>query len=316
SIILEEDVGSLRQFLKYRSSLCVLNIDRETALVSIEPNIARRETVNHRVPAANNVADAGPLDFNYFRAHIGEEARGKRAGKHLLKGQDLDAIQRAAGFRISCHSHLISLKTTGTIGTERQFQTFQWFQPFQPCSLRFIFDGGKQILLRGVSFLPDHYAARIVDHNFAVLLNAPGANLDDAPLRLRFGLSLLQDFGCRVKGIAGKKRIGQFYLVPTEGKTVFAHIGDTQTGHNREGQRAVNQTLAELRALAILIIKMNLIRVIRQQGEPDVVRLRDGPPKTAAINVADFKVFEEAPFPAGFDSHTLPFLLCGLYAIY
>ena len=92
SIILEEDVGSLRQFLKYRSSLFVLNIDRETALVSIEPNIARRETVNHRVPAANNVADAGPLDFNYFRAHVGEEARGKRAGKHLLKGQDLDAV--------------------------------------------------------------------------------------------------------------------------------------------------------------------------------------------------------------------------------
>ena len=52
--------------------------------------------MNHRVPATNNVADAGPLDFYYFRAHVGEEARGKRAGKHLLKGQDLDAVQRAA----------------------------------------------------------------------------------------------------------------------------------------------------------------------------------------------------------------------------
>src|SRR5262245_13235754 len=41
SIILEKDIGSLRQLLKYRSSLCVLNIDRETALISIEPNIAR-----------------------------------------------------------------------------------------------------------------------------------------------------------------------------------------------------------------------------------------------------------------------------------
>src|SRR5262245_37707953 len=39
SIILEEDVGSFGQFLKYDSAFFFLNIDRETALVSIEPNI-------------------------------------------------------------------------------------------------------------------------------------------------------------------------------------------------------------------------------------------------------------------------------------
>ena len=81
---------------------------------------------------------------------------------------------------------------------------------FEPCSFRFIFDGGNKILLWGASFLPDHYAPRIIDHNFAVLLNAPGANLDDAPLRLRFGLSLLQDFGFRIERTPSKSGLGNF----------------------------------------------------------------------------------------------------------
>ena len=60
--------------------------------------------MNHRVPATNNVADTGPLDFNHFRAHVGEQAGGKWPGKHLLKSQDLDSIQRAWNF--SCSTQL------------------------------------------------------------------------------------------------------------------------------------------------------------------------------------------------------------------
>src|SRR5262249_3314778 len=39
SIILEENVGSFGQFLKYGSAFFLFDIDSETALVAIEPNI-------------------------------------------------------------------------------------------------------------------------------------------------------------------------------------------------------------------------------------------------------------------------------------
>jgi hypothetical protein len=64
--------------------------------------------VNHRVPTTNNVTDAGPFNFNYFRAHIGEQAGSKRTGKHLLKA-DLDAVQRTHGFSIDRHLNLLPI---------------------------------------------------------------------------------------------------------------------------------------------------------------------------------------------------------------
>src|SRR5205823_13216714 len=65
---------------------------------------------------------------------------------------------------------------------------------------------------------------------------------------------------------------------------------------------------AEFRTLAVLIVEVNLIGVVGQQGKPDIIRLRDGSPQTTTINIADFKVFEKAAFPARLHGHkSLPF---------
>ena len=97
---------ALCQFLQYGSPLFFLYIDREAALVAIEPNITRRKSANHRIPAANNVTDSRSFDFDHLCAHIREETCRKRTGKHLLKRQDLDAVQRTHGFSIDRHLNL------------------------------------------------------------------------------------------------------------------------------------------------------------------------------------------------------------------
>ena len=105
-IILEENIRALRQLLQNLPPLFFLDVDGQAALVAIEPNVTGRKPLHHRIPGANHVADAGPLDFDHFRAHVSEQAGRKRARQHLLESQDLDSIQRARGFRIACHTHL------------------------------------------------------------------------------------------------------------------------------------------------------------------------------------------------------------------
>ncbi len=111
-------------------------------------------------------------------------------------------------------------------------------------------------------FLPNHDAARIVDDDLTLLLNAARANLDNAPLRFRLGFALFQNFGFRIEGIPGEQRIGQLDFVPAERETVFAHIRHTHSGNDRESQRGIDQTLAELSALAVFIVEMNLVGVV------------------------------------------------------
>ena len=94
--------------------------------------------MNHRVPATNNVTDAGPLNFNYFRAHVGKQAGGKRTGKHLLEGQDLDAVQRAPDLELavtvtsSLLNRLERLELLERLERNGRFKKFQPFQSFQP----------------------------------------------------------------------------------------------------------------------------------------------------------------------------------------
>ena len=149
--------------------------------------------MNHGVPAANNVAHAWSFDFDDFRAHVGEQAGRKRTGKHLFKSKDLDAVQRSAGFGIGCHCNLFyrlerfeRLERLEPAERFKKLKPFQSFKQSEENLLGIALYFRKQILIRRVGFLPDHHAARIINYNFALLLNAPGANLDDAPLRFRF----------------------------------------------------------------------------------------------------------------------------------
>jgi hypothetical protein len=58
------------------------------------------------------------------------------------------------------------------------------------------------------------------------------------------------------------------------------------------------------------MIKMNRGRVLRQQGEPDVIGGNDGPPKRMLIHVAHLEILEKSAFPTFFNCHSYlqPFL--------
>src|SRR3989304_1464332 len=87
--------------------------------------------------------------------------------------------------------------------------------------LGFVLDLGKQLALGGVSALPHHDAARVVDHHLAVLIDSARAHLDDPPLGFRLRLALLDDLGLRIDRVARKDRIGGLDLTPAAGGTLF-----------------------------------------------------------------------------------------------
>src|SRR3989442_9543712 len=73
--------------------------------------------------------------------------------------------------------------------------------------------------------------------------------------------------------------------------------------HNRQRERAVDQTFPELRAFTVLVIEMNLVGVVGEEGKPDVVVLSDGSSETATINIANLEIFEITALPTGLDRH-------------
>jgi hypothetical protein len=95
-------------------------------------------------------------------------------------------------------------------------------------------------------------------------------------------------------------------LIPAQGKAVLAHVGHTQTRHDSQRQGAVDQTFPEFSPLGILVVEVELVGVVSQQGEPDIVGFSDGSAETAAIDIPDFEVFKVAAFPTGLDGHRLP----------
>ena len=135
------------------------------------------------------------------------------------------------------------------------------------------------------------------------MLDPPRLNFDDSPLWLGLGFAFLQDFRLGIQRIAGKHRIREGDIVPAQVKTVLTHIGDAEPGNNRQGEPAVNQALPEFGLLTVFVIKMNLIGVTGQQGEPGIIRLRYRTPQATAIDIPDFKVFVATSFPARFDRH-------------
>ena len=108
-IVFEKDIRSLRQLLKNLPPLIFLHIDRQAALVAIEPNVTGGQSLHDRIPGANHVADARPLDLDHLRAHVGQQTSRERPREHLLESKNLNSIQRARRFRIACHTHLVFL---------------------------------------------------------------------------------------------------------------------------------------------------------------------------------------------------------------
>jgi hypothetical protein len=93
----------------------------------------------------------------------------------------------------------------------------------------------------------------------------------------------------------------QLDLVPAERHTVLADVGDAHARHDGQGERAVDQALAELGPAGEVVVEVDLVRVVGEQGEPDVVGLGHRAAEPASVDVTDVEVLEEAPLPTGHD---------------
>ena len=148
-----------------------------------------------------------------------------------------------------------------------------------------------------MSALVHHDASRIVDDDFSFLLYAASTHFNDAPLRLRFGFAFFQNLRFRVQRVACEQRIRQFDFIPSERESVFADIRHAHACNNREREGAVDQTFSELGAFTVFVIEMDLVGIVRQEGEPNIVVFRYGSSEAAAVYIPDLEVFEISGLP-------------------
>ena len=100
-IVFKENICTFCESLENFPSLIFLDINGETAFVAVQPDVSGRQSFHDRIPRSDNIADTRSLDLDYFRAHVGQQARGKRPRQNLLESQDLHSIQRTMGFIIA-----------------------------------------------------------------------------------------------------------------------------------------------------------------------------------------------------------------------
>ena len=153
--------------------------------------------------------------------------------------------------------------------------------------------------------LVHHERALELDHDGPVLIDPSSPYAHDADVRSGFRFTLLEDLAPRIDGVAFEDRIREAYLVPPEvGHDILREVRDGLTGHERQGERRVDQRSTKLGLAGIDMVKMDRVGIHRQQGEPDVVGGEDGPAQRVVIDVADLEILVDAPRPAFFDAHT------------
>ena len=91
---LDDDVGAGREALGQREVAGVLEVERDRALVAVQPEVVRRAlVVPGRSPLARVVAAVGALDLHDVGAEVAERHRAQRAGEHAGEVRDEDAVQ-------------------------------------------------------------------------------------------------------------------------------------------------------------------------------------------------------------------------------
>ena len=81
---------------------------------------------------------------------------------------------------------------------------------------------------------------------------------------------------------------------------VPARLVDQEPGRDRDREEAVHhpppvERFAREDPPRVVLVEVDLVRVPREEGEPDVVRLRDRAPRLAPEPRADLEILEERP---------------------
>src|SRR5208282_5875881 len=116
-------------------------------------------------------------------------------------------------------------------------------------------------------------------YDFAALVLAAMLERRDAPLRARFRLPGLHDFGFGIDRIADEYRLGKLDFLKTEiaDRGPQGQIAYRQTYYQAERENAVDQPLAELCLLGELGVEMERLQVHGQRGEQQIIGLGYGP---------------------------------------
>src|SRR6266566_3948217 len=148
--------------------------------------------------------------------------------------------------------------------------------------------------------LPHHEYTVELDDGLASLVEPARPQAHEAEPRSTPGFPDLRDFRLRVERVPVEDRPGEPDVVQADLEPVAARHVDEEARRDRDGQEAVHdpppaEWLSGKGAPRIILVEVDLIRVPGQEREPDVVRLRDGPPGLAPDLRPDPDVLEERP---------------------
>src|SRR3989449_1300792 len=148
--------------------------------------------------------------------------------------------------------------------------------------------------------LADHEYAVEFDDGFAPLVEPARPDPDESEARPAAGFAALRDSGLRVQRVPVEDRSGETDVLQADLEPVPARRVDEEACRDRDGQEPVHDPSPEERfprerPAGVVLVEVDLVPVPGQEGEPHIVRLRDGPPDLAAHLGPDPEVLEERP---------------------
>src|SRR5438445_942599 len=148
--------------------------------------------------------------------------------------------------------------------------------------------------------LADHEDPVELDDRLASLVEPACPDPDESEAGPAAGFADLCNSGLRVQRVPVEDRAGEPDILQADLEPVPARRVDEEPRRDRDGQESVHDPPAEERfpgerPAGVVLVEVNLVPVPGQQGEPHIVRLRDGPSDLAAHLGSDPEVLEERP---------------------
>src|SRR5437870_1985561 len=148
--------------------------------------------------------------------------------------------------------------------------------------------------------LADHEYTVEFDDGFASYVEPARPDPDESEAGPAAGFADLRDSGLRVQRVPVEDRAGETDVLQADLEPVPARRVDEEARRDRDGQESVHDPSPEERfprehPAGVVLVEMDLVPIPGQQGEPHVVRLRDGAPDLAAHLGPHPEVLEKRP---------------------
>src|SRR5438093_9405957 len=148
--------------------------------------------------------------------------------------------------------------------------------------------------------LADHEDPVEFDDGFASFVQSARPDPDESEAGTAAGFADLRDSRLRVQRVPVEDRAGEADVLQADLEPVPTRRVDEEACRDRDGQEPVHDPSPEERfprerPAGVVLVEVDLVPVPGQQGEPHIVRLRDGAPDLAAHLGPHPEVLEERP---------------------